>query len=91
MAEENAVTVFLGDLQGEAEARVRSGAYGSISEVLRAGLQSLKREEQAARLSPHHKVAQALADPRESIPASEVFAELRAYHRSRSAGDKLGG
>jgi putative addiction module CopG family antidote len=39
------VTVDLGDLGPEVQARIDSGEYASASEVIRAGLQALDREE----------------------------------------------
>ena len=40
-------TVTLGDLQKGVEARVKSGAYASASEVMRAAVRALDREEAA--------------------------------------------
>jgi antitoxin ParD1/3/4 len=41
------ITVILGDLHERVEARVKSGAYASASEVMRAALRALDREETA--------------------------------------------
>jgi antitoxin ParD1/3/4 len=41
------ITVTLGDLQTGVDERVKSGAYNSASEVVRAGLRALQREEAA--------------------------------------------
>ena len=41
------VTVTLGDLQQHVKARVKSGAYASVSEVMRAAVRALEREEAA--------------------------------------------
>ena len=41
------VTVTLGDLQQSVKSRVESGAYASVSEVIRAALRALDREEAA--------------------------------------------
>ena len=79
------LTVTLGDLVEKVEERVRSGEYGSPSEVVRAGLEALEREERAFEAELKAKVEEALADPRPSIPMDEVFAELRALHASRVA------
>ncbi len=65
------------------EARVRSGAYASVSEVVRAGLRALDREEAALDAVLRQRVQEALNDPNPPIPADRVFEELRAYHAER--------
>jgi antitoxin ParD1/3/4 len=70
------------------EARVQSGAYASVSEVIRAGLRALDREEAALDEVLREKVREALDDPRPSIPADQVFAELRAHHAGRHKASK---
>ena len=72
------LTVTLGDLAEKVEERVRSGEYDSPSEVVRAGLEALEREERAFDAELKTKVEEAMADPRPSIPADQVFARLRA-------------
>lgn len=79
------MTVTLGDLVEKVEARIRSGEYESPSDVVRAGLEALEREERAFDAVLKRKVEEAMADPRPSIPAAEVFAELRAMHAGRMA------
>jgi len=79
------LTVTLGDLAEKVEERVRSGEYESPSEVVRAGLEALAREERAFEAILKRKVEESLADPRPSIPAAEVFANLEAHHRQRVA------
>ncbi len=84
------VSVTLGPLAARAEARVRDGQYASMSEVVRAGLRALEREEalldrlftpidhedpvQMAWVKA--RIDEALNDPRPSIPAGEVYAKL---------------
>jgi antitoxin ParD1/3/4 len=77
------VTVTLGEMQERVDARVQSGSYASVSEVLRAGLRALDREEAALDAVLRQKVQAALDDPRPTIPADQVFAELRAHHAER--------
>ena len=72
------ITVTLGELQPRVEERVKSGAYASASEVVRAGLRALDREEAALDAWLRRQVDDALADPRPAIPVREVFARLRA-------------
>jgi len=71
------ITVTLGELQEKVEARVKSGAYASTSEVLRAAVRALEREEEAITEWLRQRVDEAFADPRPNIPASEVFKRLR--------------
>ena len=78
------VTVTLGELHDRVEARVKSGAYTSVSDVLRAGLRALDREEAAIDAVLRQKVRQALDDPGTPIPADQVFADLRAHHAKRT-------
>ena len=72
------VTVTLGPLAGRAEARVKKGQYASVSEVVRAGLRALDREEEAFEAILKAKVAEAMADRRPPAFAADAFAELDA-------------
>jgi antitoxin ParD1/3/4 len=72
------ITVTLGALKPFVEERVRSGRYASASEVVRAGLHALERQEAAVDDWLRVKIEESLNDPRPSIPAEEVFARLRA-------------
>lgn len=93
------ITVTLGPLAERVEARVRSGDYASVSEVVRAGLRALDREEaMLERLflpidedDPEwiayvrEKLEEALADPRPPIPIEDAFARLDAHVAARRA------
>lgn len=81
------MTVTLGELKQSVDERVRSGRYSSASEVVRAGLRALEREEIALDAWMREKIAQSLNDPRPDIPAEDVFAELRARNAARAAAD----
>lgn len=74
------MTVTLGDLRRRVDARVKSGAYSSASEVIRAAVRALDREEAALSDWMRKRVDEALADPRPNIPADTVFKRLRNYH-----------
>jgi antitoxin ParD1/3/4 len=79
------VTVTLGELQDVVDARVNSGRYASASEVLRAGLRALDREEAALDDWMRRKVEQSLADSRADIPIEDAFDRLRAHAAKRNA------
>jgi len=74
------ITVTLGDLQKGVRRRVKSGAYSSASEVLRAALRALEREERALDEWLRERIRESLADPRPNILADEVFKRIRAHH-----------
>ena len=82
------ITVTLGDLQERVEARVKSGAYASASEVMRAAVRALDREEAALSEWLRERVDEAFADPRPNVPAGEVFKRLREHHARRSKADR---
>ena len=84
------IELDLGELQERAEARVRSGEFGSLSEVVRAGLLALDREEEKREEAMRRAIGEALKDPRPSIPAEEVFTELRNRHAARVKADGRG-
>ena len=77
------ITVTLGQLQESVEARVASGAYASASEVMRAAVRALDREEAVLNEWLRRQVDEALADPRPPSPARDVFRRLRAHHAKR--------
>jgi antitoxin ParD1/3/4 len=79
------VTVTLGGLAERAEARVRSGAYSSISEVVRAGLRALDREEAMMDELLKARVRQYLANPGPDIPAEEAFARMDQFIADQKA------
>jgi antitoxin ParD1/3/4 len=74
------ITITLGDLHERVELRVKSGAYASASEVMRAAVRALDREEAALNDWLRQRVDEAFADPRPSVPAHVVFKRLRDHH-----------
>lgn len=83
------VTVTLGELTERAEARVRSGDYASMSEVVRAGLRALDREERLLDAVLKARVEEALVDPRPALPLAEGFSRLRQHAAERRAAAEL--
>jgi antitoxin ParD1/3/4 len=79
------VTVTLGPLAEMAQTRVSSGTYASVSEVVRAGLRALEREEDALDAILKAKVQEALSDTAPSVSHDDVFAHLRSHHTHTKA------
>jgi antitoxin ParD1/3/4 len=79
-ATQNRVVVDLGSFRGAVEERVKTGSYASTDEVIRAGLLALEREEAALNEWLIKQAEKSLADPRPSVPAAQVFRELRAKY-----------
>lgn len=77
MRKSKPITVTLGKQQSLLEERLESGAYELASEIVRAGLRALEREEITLDAVMRAKIKQALEDPRPDIPAAAVFARLR--------------
>jgi len=83
-------TVSLPSEQGRyIDALVKSGAYASASEVVRAGLRALEERDAAVERWLRTEVVEAYdeldADPGSVIPAEEVFTELRRHIANRIA------
>lgn len=79
-------TISLPDEQADfIDAKVASGDYASVSEVVRAGLRALKERDDAMERWIRDEVASTYdamqADPSRAIPAEEVIAKLRAHSR----------
>ncbi len=77
------ITVTLGELQTDLDERVKSGTYSSASEVVRAGLRALQREEAALNEIMRQKIQEALEDPRPDVPIEEAFDRLERKHAAR--------
>jgi antitoxin ParD1/3/4 len=77
---QNTLVVDLGPLRKSVEDRVQSGSYASADEVIRAGLLALEREEVTTNEWLTKLAEESLADPRPSVPAAQVFRELRAKY-----------
>ena len=77
---QNRIVIDLGPLRKSVDDRVQSGSYNNADDVIRAGLLALEREEMATNEWLIQLAEECLADPEPSIPAAEVFRELRAIH-----------
>jgi antitoxin ParD1/3/4 len=84
------ISVTLGSQHASLERRLRSGQYDNASEVLRHALRALDREEAVLDEVLRQKVQAAMADPRPSVPASQVFKRLRGRHQRRVKAAKRG-
>lgn len=82
------ITVTLGAQQQSVEQRVESGAYASASEVIRAGLRALDREERALEAVMRAKIQEALDDDTPPRGIDEVFDRIEALHAERTKGDQ---
>ncbi|QRG10288.1 type II toxin-antitoxin system ParD family antitoxin (plasmid) [Xanthobacter dioxanivorans] len=78
------VTVTLGDMAERVDALRVSGRYASTSEVLRAGVRALEREQAALDAYMREEVRKALDDTRPSVPSEDVFARLKRRHQEEA-------
>lgn len=79
------LTVTLGHQQTILDAQLLSGNYASASEVLRAGLRALEREQSALDELMKARVHEAMADPQPDVDAATVFERLRRHHAKITA------
>jgi antitoxin ParD1/3/4 len=77
------------DIAEAVEEKVKSGAYASVSEVMRDGVQALlERDRQVEQwlrdeVVPGH--AEYLADPSKGVPADEIMNRIRSRRTARVA------
>ena len=75
------ITVTLGPQLASLEARLKSGEYGSASEVMHSALRALDRQDAALDDYLRAKVQASVKDPRPNVPAADVFKRLRTRHK----------
>jgi antitoxin ParD1/3/4 len=90
MRTSKSITLTLGKQQQVLDSLVASGDYDSASEAVRAALRALEREKEALDEIMRAKIREAIDDPRPSVPAAQVFANLRALHSKQVKADKRG-
>lgn len=75
------------DLAQAIEGKVKSGAYASVSEVVREGVHALLERDAAVEqwlrdeVIPGHE--EYLADPSRGVPAEDILARIRARRPAR--------
>jgi antitoxin ParD1/3/4 len=74
------ITVTLGSQQRSLDARLDSGEYTSASEVMRAALRALDREDAALNEIIRRKIEEAIDDPAPDIDADTVFDRIEQLH-----------
>jgi len=77
------------DMAEAVERKIQSGAYASVSEVMRDGVRALMERDAAVErwlredvLSGH---AEHVADPSKAVPADEVLARIRTRRAAEKA------
>jgi antitoxin ParD1/3/4 len=90
MRTNKSITLTLGKQQQVLDNLVASGDFDSHSEAVRAAVRALAREREALDAIMRDKIREALDDPRPSVSASQVFADLRAHHEDQVKADKRG-
>lgn len=83
------VTVTLGGMAKSAQAHVASGRYASISEVVRAGLRALDREEEALHDLLRMRIAKLYEYPNETSSLDDAASKVRSRLETKWANDAV--
>lgn len=83
MSNSKPLTVTLGDQQQSVDARLAAGTYATASEVLRAALRALEREETTFDAHLKAKVEEAMSDRRPPLAARDISSRLDRKHAER--------
>jgi putative addiction module CopG family antidote len=84
------------DMAEIVEGKIKSGAYASVSEVVRDGVRALQEREAAQERWLREEIvaghAEYLGDPSKAVPAEAMLGRITARRRaSRAQGDSDGG
>ncbi len=77
MATQTTMLVDLGEQRRVVEERIASGEYAMADEVVQAALREFDRGPELDEAWLVQLTEESLADPRPSVPAEQVFRELR--------------
>ena len=74
------------DMAAMVEAKISSGAYASVSEVMRDGMRALMERDAALERWLRTEVVaghtEYLADPSKAVPAEELLARIKARRKT---------
>jgi putative addiction module CopG family antidote len=76
------------DMAEIVEGKIKSGAYASVSEVMRDGVRALLERDAAVERWLREEVvaghAEYLADPSKGVPADEILGRIKARRASKT-------
>jgi len=76
------------DMAEVVEGKIKSGAYASVSEVVREGVRALLERDAAVERWLREEVvtghAEYLTDPSKAVPADEILGRIKARRASKS-------
>ena len=90
MAGSKAIKIELRAQQESLQRRLDSGLYNDASDVMRAALRALDREETTLDDVHREEVRASIADRRPSVAAEDVFKRLEARHARKVKADRRG-
>jgi antitoxin ParD1/3/4 len=90
MTASKAIQVDLGAQHASLKRRLESGQYDDASDVVKAALRALDREEATLDDVLREEVRASMADKRPSVPAEDVFRRLETRHARRVKAARRG-